>query len=374
MLKRTRINLALSGVVLFGVALLLAGCPAATRGTAVGTAVPGPHLYRDLEKTLAEVLAEQAVSPDAGVVREFNVTRSFLLLPPRTFTHPHLPTWVVDDESTLDSDVYLWPGVAGGHVMLIRGRAGLRGTYPFTEEAPGWGDRSAQLTWPTLYGARHPSDVRIEHDIVLAYADSAGSGNALDYAAYGWWAMAPVPGGGASDTTRTLSAHAGLSFGIETFPRDMPGSADAPIEGEWSGRFTGHAQDEEGRWVLEGDAVLNIRLQGPSGTITGGRIRNMRIAPIDPRELRADMNRAGDWHSIELLETSVAGNGYGGMISVTGAAAAGPRFDTPRGDFEGAFYGPEAVDTAGQLWLIESYPDPAMGEMVVVGGFGASKQ
>ena len=376
MLKRTRMNLALPGVVLFGVALLLAGCPAATRGTAVGTAVPGPHLYRDLEKTLAEVLAEQAVSPDAGVVREFNVTRSFLLLPPRTFTHPHPPTWVVDDQSTLDSDVYLWPGVAGGHVMLIRGRAGLRGTYPFTEEAAGWGDRSAQLTWPALYGARHPSDVGIEHDIVLAYADSAGSGNALDYAAYGWWAMAPVPGGGASDTTRTLSAHAGLSFGIETFPRDMPGSADAPLEGTWRGRFTGHAQDAAGRWVLEGDAVLTIRLQGPSGAITGGEIRNMRIAPFDPRSQSADMSRAGNWHTIELGETAVEGNGYRSRspVTVTGAADAGPRFVVPTGKYEGAFHGPNAVETAGQLWLIEAYTDRAMGEMVVVGSFGASKQ
>ena len=382
MLTNTRMTPAHRYVV-FGAAILLSGCPAATPGNPVdviGAAVPGPHLYRDLNKTLPEVLAEQAVSPDQGVVREFTVTRSFLLLPPRTFTRPHPPAWVVDDASTLDSDVYLWPGVAGGHVMHIRGRAGLRGTYPFTEEAAAWGDPRAELSWPTLYGARHPSDVEIEHDIVLAYTDSAGSGgnnlggNNLDYAAYGWWAMAPVPGGGASDTTRTLSAHAGMSLGIETFPRDMPGSVETPVIAVWNGRFTGHAQDAAGRWVLEGDATLSITLQGPSGAITGGEIRNVRIAPFDPRSLRVDVSRAGSWHTIELRETSVEGNGYRSRISVTGAADTGPRFATPSGRYEGAFYGPEAAETAGQLWLIEAYADPAMGEMVVVGGFGAKRR
>ena len=86
--------------------------------------------------------------------------------------------------------------------MHIRGRAGLRGSYPFTEAAASWGAPGARLTWPALYADRHPSDVGIEHDILLAYADSRGGGEALAYTAYGWWAMAPVPGGGASDTTR----------------------------------------------------------------------------------------------------------------------------------------------------------------------------
>ena len=104
--------------------------------------------------------------------------------------------------------------------------------------------------------------------------------------------MAPVVGGGASDTTRTLSAHAGMSFGLETFPRDMPGSPAAPLTATWSGRATGHAQDADGRWVLEGDAVLEARLEGPSGAVTGGEIRNMRIAPFDPRSLQVDTSRA----------------------------------------------------------------------------------
>ena len=359
--------------VLCGVGL--SGCGGGGSATDLtGAAIPSPHLYRDLEKSLPEILSEQAASPDRGVVREFTVTRSFLLLPPNTFTRPHAPTWRVDDNSTLDSDVYLWPGIGGGHVMHIRGQAGLRGTYPFTEEAATWGDPGAQLTWPTLYGGRHPSDVGIEHDILLAYADSSGSGIGLDYAAYGWWAMAPVPGGGASDTTRTLSAHAGMSFGIETFPRDMPGSFGAPFTATWRGRATGHAQDAAGRWVMEGDAVLEARLEGPSGAITGGEIRNMRIAPLDPQNLRVDMTQAGNWHTIELLPTSVEGNGYRGRISVSGAVDAGPQFATPAGRYEGAFYGPEAVETAGQWWLVEAYPDPSMGEMVAVGGFGAKRE
>ena len=373
-LKKMPMNLVLLFVLC---AVALSGCGGGSGRNAAdmaGAAVPGPHLYRDLQKTLPEVIGEQAASPEEGVVREFTVTRSFLLLPPNTFTRPHPPTWRVDDDSTLDSDAYLWPGIDGGHVMHIRGRAGLRGSYPFTEAAADWGAPGARLTWPALYAGRHPSDVGIVHDILLAYADSRGGGEALEYTAYGWWAMAPVPGGGASDTTRTLSAHAGMSFGIETFPRDMPGSPAAPLTATWSGRATGHAQDADGRWVLEGDAFLEARLEGPSGDVIGGGIQNMRIAPLDPGSGRVDMSRAGDWHTIELGPTPVEGNGYRGRISVSGAAEAGPRFATPAGRYEGAFYGPAAAETAGQWWLIEAYPDLSMGEMVVVGGFGARRQ
>lgn len=339
-----------------------------------GFAVPGPHLYRDLQKTLPEVIGDQAASPEQGVVREFTVTRSFLLLPPDAFTHPHPPTWRVDDDSTLDSDVYLRPRASGGHVLHIRGRAGLRGTYPFTEAAAGWGDPGNRLTWPALYGGRHPSDVGIEHDILLAHASSAEGGRTLEYAAYGWWTMAPVVGGGALDTTRTLSAHAGMSFGIETFPRDMPGSAGDPVTATWNGRASGHAQDADGRWVLEGDAVLEARLEGPSGTITGGEIYNMRIAPLDPQGLQIDVNSGGKWHTIELLAASLEGNGYRGRIAVSGAVDAGPQFATPVGRYEGAFYGPDAAETAGQWWLVEAYPDPSMGEMVAVGSFGGRRE
>lgn len=357
--------------------LLATGCGGGSGGerdaTESGIAI-GPHLYRDLEKTLSEALGEQADSPDRGLVREFVVTRSFLLLPPNTFTRPYPPTWRVEDGTSLDSDAHLWPGVNGGHVLHIRGQAGLRGTYRFSdgEAVDGWGDPDDEVAWPDLFGARHPSDVGILHDIALAHADAAG-GVSLEYAAYGWWAMAPVPGGGASDTTRTLSAHGGMSFGIETFPRDMPGSADSPITATWRGRATGHAQDADGRWVLSGDAVLNAELQGPSGRITSGMIHSMRIAPMDPGTLEVDTSRAGDWHTIELLGTAMEGNGYRGRLTVIGAPDAGPRFRTPTGRYEGAFYGPDAVETAGQWWLIEAYTDPSMGEMVVVGAFGARR-
>ena len=359
--------------------LLAAGCGGGSGGggeraaTEAGIAI-GPHLYRDLERTLPELIAEQADSPDEGIVREFVATRSFLLLPPNTFTRPHPPIWRVEDGTSLDSVAYLWPGVNGGHVLHIRGRAGLRGTYPFAggDAVGGWGDADDETTWPDLFEARHPSDVRILHDIALAHTDAAG-GAALEYAAYGWWAMAPVPGGGASDTTRTLSAHGGMSFGIETFPRDMPGAVDAPITATWRGRATGHAQDADGRWVLSGDAVLNAELSGPSGRITSGEIRNMRIAPIDPGTLEVDASRAGDWHTIELLGAPMEGNGYRGKITVIGEPGAGPRFATPTGRYEGAFYGPAADETAGQWWLIEAYADPSMGEMVAVGAFGAKR-
>ena len=86
------------------------------------------------------------------------------------------------------------------------------------------------------------------------------------------------------------------------------------------------------------------------------------------------MSRAGEWHTIKLLAASVEGNGYRGRISVRGAVEAGPRFATPAGRYEGAFYGPEAVETAGQWWIVEAYTDPSMGEMVAVGSFGARRE
>ena len=164
-----------------------------------------------------------------------------------------------------------------------------------------------------------------------------------------------------------------MSFGIETFPRDMPGSVESPITATWRGHATGHAQDADGRWVLSGDAVLNAELQGPSGRITSGMIRNMRIAPIDPRTLQADASMAGDWHAVELLGAPMEGNGYRGRLTVIGVPDAGPRFATPAGRYEGTFYGPDAVETAGQWWLVEAYTDPSMGEMVAVGAFGARR-
>ncbi len=200
-------------------------------------------LYRDLQRTLPEVIGEQADSPDEGVIREFVVTRSFLLLPPAALTAPATPVWQNEDDSPLDSTAFLWPGVNSGHTLHIRGRAGLRGNYPFTgeEAVDGWGNPNHELSRPAMFKSRHPSDIGIVHDIALAYADSGNGGMALEYAAYGWWAMAPVPGGGALDTTRKLSAHGGMSFGIEVHPRDMPGSADSPITAMYVGRATGHA-------------------------------------------------------------------------------------------------------------------------------------
>ena len=372
-----------SASMLLACVLALSGCGGGSGGSASdapGTpaekgVVIGPYLYRDLEKTLPEVAGEQADSVDEGVIREFVVTRTFLLLPPAAFTRPNPSAWGTDEGVALDSDVYLWPGVNDGHVLHIRGRAGIRGTYPFTgaDAVGGWDDSSGGFTWPALYGGRHPSAVGIVHDIALAYTDSAGGAD-LEYAAYGWWAMAPVPGGGALDTTRTLSAHGGMSLGIETFARDMPGTVDSPVTATWTGRATGHAQDADGRWVLEGDVVLNAELRGPSGRI-GGMIQNMRIAPIAPDTLQVDAGRAGNWHTLQLGETRVQGNAYrGNSITVVGPREAGPDFAVPAGAYEGAFYGPEALETAGQWRLVEAYADPTMGEMVAVGAFGARRQ
>ena len=63
--------------------LLAVGCggQSGTGGGATENGIAlGPHLFRDLERTLPDVIDEQADSPDDGVVREFLITRSFLLL------------------------------------------------------------------------------------------------------------------------------------------------------------------------------------------------------------------------------------------------------------------------------------------------------
>nr|WP_316626968.1 hypothetical protein [uncultured Brevundimonas sp.] len=56
------------------------------------------------------------------------------------------------------------------------------------------------------------------------------------------------------------------------------------------------------------------------------------------------------------------------------AGFAGPTFDTPTGAYDGEFYGPVAEETAGQWHMRESYVDASMGQMTVVGSFGARRE
>ena len=347
----------------------------------------GPHLYRDLnsdpqgpQNSLQEVRAQQADSPDLGTVREFTATEQFLILPPAAFFRDGDATWQTDETAALNSVVYLRPDSAG-HKMRIQGRTGFRGLYDFgaADAVPGWGS-GAGLMWPELYSAKHPSSVGIEHDIALAYTDALDNEQRLQYAAYGWWALAPTAGGGSLDNSRVLSGLGGMNLGLETFPRDMPANVNAI----WRGRATGHALDATGRWVLEGDALLAAELRGASGTFVA-TIRNTRIAPVDAVTLQPDMSRAGRWHTVELEGSAISGVGYSGRATVSDpireidpvpADFAGPQMASPRGRYSGVFYGPAAEETAGQWFLLEAYPgrNADMGEMVVVGSFGGRRQ
>nr|WP_316626970.1 hypothetical protein [uncultured Brevundimonas sp.] len=355
------------------------------------------RLYQEGD-TLAQLIAQQPASPTDGVVAEFPTTIDYLVLPPDEFAPRGTASWTTASAANFRSGAFLHPGVNDGHTLRISGGADFAGTYAFAPaDASADFSTDAAFVWPDVFQGTRESDDGVDHHITLAFttatvaptptsASVAGDAfsfaapfaaatatDPLDYAAYGWFAIAP-----SDDVTRPLSAHGGMRLGLQTFARAMPQNIDAT----WRGRATGHALDADGRWVIEGDAVLAITLNGPSGSFSG-RIENTRIAPLDPDTLEVDTTMVGTWHTV-LLETSdIEGTGYNGEVSVEDpiggltpvpAGFAGPTFDTPTGAYDGEFYGPVAEETAGQWHMRESYVDPSMGQMTVIGGFGARRE
>ena len=259
------------------------------------------------------------------------------------------------------------------------------GTYPLGTEVSGWNAPDHEIAWPSLVLESHPSDSGNDHDIALAYSRSYASGSDLSYAAYGWWAVAPDR----SDIAfrpRLVTAYSGLSHGIETRADDMPGSTDAPVTATWRGRATGHALGKGERWALSGDVELTATLRGPGGGEVQGEISNTRIVAVTPHGLQVRGATAGDWHAITLSPASVDGNTYTGTAAVknpivtdpvTGRPVvpdgfAGPLMRAPVvGFYEGAFYGPDAVETAGRGYLLRDNGAVHTTDNSVVFGFGA---
>ena len=266
---------------------------------------------------------------------------------------------------------YLTPNVSsGGHVLRFEfPSTTYSGNYHVEDEVP----NRRFLVQEVL-----PSTSGIDHGIAVAYTTSTGSGGNLLYSAYGWWAVSPV----IHVTPRLVAAFSGLHIGVKTRPVDIPGSADSPLTATWSGRATGHAVGESSRWSLRGDVELTATLQGTAGTVEG-KITNTRMTAVSQESLQLDSSKSGNWHTVVLKSTMVRFDGsYEGVAAVkdpivndpqTGLPMipegfAGPRLTSPAGKYEGAFYGPGAIEAAGSGYLFEAGENDA-----VVFGFGAKK-
>ena len=284
------------------------------------------------------------------------------------------------------NDAYLTTGGTGNHVLRIRTGTPFSGTYPLANEVSGWNSPNNEITWPTLLLQNLESDIGSNHNIALAYTNSYASDGNLDYAAYGWWAVAPE----SHDwfRPRILAAFGGLSLGIDTASDDMPGSVDAPMTATWRGRATGQALGKARRWALSGDVELTATLRGASGGQVQGEISNTRIVQVGAHTVKVDGRTAGDWHTITLSPAQVQGNTYSGIAGIkdpivkdpdTGQYVIPPGFVGPlmraplSGSYEGAFYGPGAAETSGRGYVLFDNGTVRHADTSVVFGFGAKR-
>ena len=284
-------------------------------------------------------------------------------------------------------DAHLTAGQSGNHVLRIPDITPFSGTYPLANKVSGWNAQDHEIAWPSLVLENQPSVFGNDHDIALAYSKSHASGSDLTYAGYGWWAISPER----NDVTfrpRLVTAFGGLSHGIDTRADDMPGSTDTPITATWRGRATGHVLGKGARWALSGEAELTATLRGDDGGEVQGEITNTRIVEVGVHTVRVGNRTAGDWHTITLSSAEVQGNTYSGTAAikdpivtdpVTGKnivpdGFAGPLMKAPIvGHYEGAFYGPDAVETAGRGYLLRDIGAVHTTDNSVVFGFGAKQ-
>ena len=284
-------------------------------------------------------------------------------------------------------DAHLTAGQSGNHVLRIPDITPFSGTYPLANKVSGWNAQDHEIAWPSLVLENQPSNQGHHHDIALAYSKSHASGSDLTYAGYGWWAISPE----SDDVTfrpRLVTAFGGLSHGIDTRADDMPGSTDTPITATWRGRATGHVLGKGARWALSGEAELTATLRGDDGGEVQGEISNTRIVEVGVHTVRVGNRTAGDWHTITLSSAQVQGNTYSGTAAikdpivtdpVTGKnivpdGFAGPLMKAPIvGHYEGAFYGPDAVETAGRGYLLRDIGAVHTTDNSVVFGFGAKQ-
>ena len=329
----------------------------------------------ETEQTTTETELDETYATLESMRQEYTASDSFLMR--MAFSRRFVST----------IDAYLTAGQAGNHVLRIPDITPFSGTYPLANKVSGWDAQDNEITWPSLVMENHESDFGNDHDVALAYSKSYASDSDLDYAGYGWWAISPVRG----DVTfrpRLVAAFAGLSHGIDTRTDDMPGSTDTPMTATWHGRATGHVLGKGARWVLSGDVELTATLQGADGGEVRGEIGNTRIVEVGAHTLRVGGRTAGDWHTITLSSAQVQGNTYSGTAAIKDPIVkdpvtdkniipdgfVGPLMRAPIvGHYEGAFYGPDAAETAGRGYLLRDIGAVATTDNSVVFGFGAKK-
>ena len=332
-----------------------------------------PPPTTETEQTTTETELDETYATLESVRQEYTASDSFLMR--MAFSRRFVST----------IDAYLTAGQAGNHVLRIPDITPFSGTYPLANKVSGWDAQDNEITWPSLVMENHESDFGNDHDVALAYSKSYANGSDLSYAGYGWWAISPVRG----DVTfrpRLVAAFAGLSHGIDTRTDDMPGSTDTPMTATWHGRATGHVLGKGARWVLSGDVELTATLQGADGGEVQGEIGNTRIVEVGAHTLRVGGRTAGDWHTITLSSAQVQGNTYSGTAAIKDPIVrdpvtseniipdgfVGPLMRAPIvGHYEGAFYGPDAVETAGRGYLLRDIGAVATTDNSVVFGFGA---
>ena len=131
--------------------------------------------------------------------REYKVSDSYL------FRAPFSPRIV----STLDA--HLTTSNSGNHMLRIARGTPFSGTYSPANEVSGWNSPNDEITWPSLLLENLESDGGHAHNIALAYTTSYAAGENLNYAGYGWWAVAPESRNWFRP--RILTAFGGLSLG-----------------------------------------------------------------------------------------------------------------------------------------------------------------
>jgi hypothetical protein len=164
---------------------------------------------------------------------------------------------------------------------------------------------------------------------------------ALTYSTYGIWAYVPQGAGAAAQPGLSPSTRGGgvMAYGHQTLESQMPIVGSARYTGTFAGFF---AVPGTFGTITSGDVQIdaNFASQQMTGSISNVRgIRGRTVNPTLEAGRLNDIALAGDLRITDYVGTSTAIATAGVMYDITGAA----------GTLSGAFYGPNAAETAGTI-------------------------